>query len=489
MRGHNYDHNKGDVCKKCGKVHIHHLSGKVGSLKGKTYEELYGKEEAERRRKKKREYMLSNNPMKKSVTKKKHKSSVQKKYRLNWRSYHSESLSGRRVGGALKPKQVAEKIRSQWKNPNSTYNTPLYHSKLSLSQRNSWKEGRRTYNKSFGRTSHKNIRGEKFQSSLELKLAEYFYSNRISYEQYPLVESNNKRCVLDFYLPSKELLVEVVGMFGYNLWGYDEHHERRMKILNSSERKYIMFYTEDFKNLQKVFEDLDKKVYVSEIFGSILGEGNEIGQIASFVRFSKCNLRCIGCDTAYSFEEGKLLSLREILDLLKLFKLRRVFVTGGEPCISSYIKDFLVMLKLHKYEVIIQTNGTVFDEEIFDMCDFISCDVKTPVFGTRSVDRVITQIYENYSRKHQFKFVVKNKEDIKFVENEIARLKIPQSSQIILQPFESKISENSLEYVENIKESLQFLWEYVTNSRFWVERKVRVLPQLHKLVYGTKRGV
>ena len=476
--------------------------GKSKPYKGKTYEERYGKERGEdigRRislgqkkayetgKRKPVRMFGDSNPIRNPIYKEKHRKSVQKKDRLDWRKHLSEALKGRQVGGALKPKQVAEKIRNLKKNPNSTYNSPIYHTKLSLGQRKSWKEGRRTYGRK--RFKYENDRGEKFQSTLELKVADYFYSNGINYEQYPIVKDYNKCHVLDFYLPNKELLVEVAGLFGYNLWGYDEKHEIRINSLKVLRKKYLMLYKEDLKSLSKAFEDLDKKVYVTEIFWSILGEGNEIGQIASFVRFSQCNLRCIGCDTTYAFEEGQQLSLREILDSLKLFKVKRVFVTGGEPCINPYIKDFLRLLKLHKYEIIVQTNGTVFDKEIFDLCDFVSCDIKTPVFGTKSVDEVITQIYGNYLRKHQFKFVVKDKEDIKFVENEIIRLKIPKSSQIILQPFEPKFSKNSLEYVQNIKESLQFLWGYVTKSSFWTERRVRVLPQLHKLAYGTKRGV
>lgn len=39
MSGHNFDHGKGDICKKCGKVHIH-------GFQGKTWEEVAGKEKA-----------------------------------------------------------------------------------------------------------------------------------------------------------------------------------------------------------------------------------------------------------------------------------------------------------------------------------------------------------------------------------------------------------------------------------------------------------
>ena len=52
---------------------------------------------------------------------------------------------------------------------------------------------------------------------------------------------------------------------------------------------------------------------VIEIFGSIDGEGKRTGQLTTFIRLAGCNLRCIYCDTKYSFDYKKL-KKKEIID-------------------------------------------------------------------------------------------------------------------------------------------------------------------------------
>ena len=40
---------------------------------------------------------------------------------------------------------------------------------------------------------------------------------------------------------------------------------------------------------------------VIELFLSVNGEGLKSGELATFVRFAGCNLRCPYCDTKYSY--------------------------------------------------------------------------------------------------------------------------------------------------------------------------------------------
>ncbi len=41
---------------------------------------------------------------------------------------------------------------------------------------------------------------------------------------------------------------------------------------------------------------------IAEKFVSINGEGQRAGQLAVFIRFFGCNLRCAYCDTAWAWE-------------------------------------------------------------------------------------------------------------------------------------------------------------------------------------------
>ena len=50
---------------------------------------------------------------------------------------------------------------------------------------------------------------------------------------------------------------------------------------------------------------------VVEKFVSINGEGLRSGELAVFIRFANCNLRCSYCDTKYSFISSSL--IKEVL--------------------------------------------------------------------------------------------------------------------------------------------------------------------------------
>ena len=59
---------------------------------------------------------------------------------------------------------------------------------------------------------------------------------------------------------------------------------------------------------------------IAEKFVSINGEGQRAGQLAVFIRFFGCNLRCAYCDTAWAWEfdqPGERLSADEIYQFIK----------------------------------------------------------------------------------------------------------------------------------------------------------------------------
>ena len=105
-----------------------------------------------------------------------------------------------------------------------------------------------------------------------------------------------------------------------------------------------------------------KKIKVVEIFSSIEGEGSLIGYPTTFIRLEGCNLRCVWCDTKYSYDtyDYMELSLDEILSTVKNFKNRKVCITGGEPLFNEGFEILFETLLKEKFFVIIETNGTLF---------------------------------------------------------------------------------------------------------------------------------
>ena len=107
---------------------------------------------------------------------------------------------------------------------------------------------------------------------------------------------------------------------------------------------------------------------VIEIFGSIDGEGKRTGQLATFIRLAGCNLRCIYCDTCYSFDvsKSKKMSLEDILLKVKEIGYHNITLTGGEPLLNK--ENAMLLIKTlceNGYQVNVETNGSI------DLTDYI----------------------------------------------------------------------------------------------------------------------
>ncbi|NPA53674.1 MAG: 7-carboxy-7-deazaguanine synthase QueE [Aquificae bacterium] len=128
-----------------------------------------------------------------------------------------------------------------------------------------------------------------------------------------------------------------------------------------------------------------KKMKVVEIFRTVEGEGSWVGYPVSFIRLEGCNLRCPWCDTPYSYDGKtyKEMSLEEIFLEIEKFGLKRLCITGGEPFLTEELPSLVEMFLKHGYKVLIETNGTLWNEkikEIFNENLFIVCSPKPPTY-------------------------------------------------------------------------------------------------------------
>jgi 7-carboxy-7-deazaguanine synthase len=210
-------------------------------------------------------------------------------------------------------------------------------------------------------------------------------------------------------------------------------------------------------------------VKINEIFRSIQGEGQFIGTPTVFVRTTGCNLRCSWCDTTYAFSKGKEMKLEEILAEVEQFNTPHVCVTGGEPMMqgSETIKllDSLLQLEHH---VTLETNGSYSLEDL--PCSewmMVSMDWKCPSSGMN--DKMLLENLELLSPLDQLKFIVADKEDMLFAYGFLKEH--PVQCTAILTPVGGV----------NLKDVAEFVLKKKMNAR--------ALPQLHKLIWGDKRGV
>jgi len=70
---------------------------------------------------------------------------------------------------------------------------------------------------------------------------------------------------------------------------------------------------------------------INEIFYSLQGEGRWAGTPVTFLRVAGCSLGCEFCDTKDAWENGKEMTIPEVLAALEEFPLNHLVITGGEP--------------------------------------------------------------------------------------------------------------------------------------------------------------
>src|SRR5215203_5085656 len=114
---------------------------------------------------------------------------------------------------------------------------------------------------------------------------------------------------------------------------------------------------------------------ITEIFLSIQGESSHAGRPCAFVRLTGCPMRCVWCDSVYTFTGGERLSFDEIFTRLAGYDCRLVEVTGGEPLAQKNVFPFITRLLDEGYEVLIETGGYVSTEKVDERAKVI-LDVK-----------------------------------------------------------------------------------------------------------------
>lgn len=120
------------------------------------------------------------------------------------------------------------------------------------------------------------------------------------------------------------------------------------------------------------------RVPIVEIFETIEGEGTKAGFPTVFVRLFGCNLRCVWCDTTYSYppaEPGPTLTVAEIVERATSYRSRHLCLTGGEPLMygerSRVLLEALAACRAFD-DIHVETNGAV------DLRPFLE-SVRSPV--------------------------------------------------------------------------------------------------------------
>ena len=217
---------------------------------------------------------------------------------------------------------------------------------------------------------------------------------------------------------------------------------------------------------------------VAEKFISINGESIRAGELAVFIRFTGCNLRCSYCDTMWANEPGcpyEEMTPEEIRSYIKETGITNVTLTGGEPLLQREAGYLIRLLLQSGNRVEIETNGAadLWPYTLDPLCrPVFTMDYKLPSSGFES-----SMILDNFSLlqgEDTVKFVAGSVEDLERAEEIINRYGLLERCHVYFSPVFGKI-------------------EPFRIVDFMIDRKMneaRLQIQMHKVIWDPdKRGV
>ena len=214
---------------------------------------------------------------------------------------------------------------------------------------------------------------------------------------------------------------------------------------------------------------------VVEKFTSINGEGTRAGELAVFVRFKGCNLRCSYCDTMWaneadcSYEEE---TPEEITNYVLATGIRNVTLTGGEPLLQKDIRKLIYLLLQAGLRVEIETNGAVRLSEFCEERPIFTMDYKLPSSGCE--EHMIAENMELLEINDTKKFVCGSQEDLVKALEVIQTYDLTSRCHVYFSPVFG-----SIEPVQMV----EFMLEHQLND-------VRLQIQMHKVIWDpNERGV
>jgi 7-carboxy-7-deazaguanine synthase len=205
---------------------------------------------------------------------------------------------------------------------------------------------------------------------------------------------------------------------------------------------------------------------VTEIFRSIQGESTYAGLPCTFVRLTGCNLRCVWCDTEYSFYGGSKVSLDEVMRQVRDLGGRLVEITGGEPLLQEEVYPLMDRLLGEGYTVMLETSGERpigrVPREVIKIVD-----VKCPDSGEG--DTFALENLEHLAPHDQIKFVIASRRDYEFARDFTRSNELTgRAEAVIFSPVHGKLD--------------------LAHMAGWILEdgldRVRFGSQLHKIIWG-----
>jgi 7-carboxy-7-deazaguanine synthase len=211
-----------------------------------------------------------------------------------------------------------------------------------------------------------------------------------------------------------------------------------------------------------------ERLRITEIFHSIQGEADAIGWRTVFVRLTGCPLRCVWCDTEYSFYGGDWHAIDDILAEVASHGAKHVCVTGGEPLAQKRCLILLQKLCDAGYEVSLETSGAL-DVAAVDPRVRKVMDLKAPDSGESK--RNLWSNLDHLLPHDQIKIVIASRADYEWARVMLDEHALAQRCMVLFSPVHGAVQPRELA-------------EWIIADKL----PVRFQMQLHKLLWNDAAG-
>lgn len=210
------------------------------------------------------------------------------------------------------------------------------------------------------------------------------------------------------------------------------------------------------------------RLRLTEVFFSLQGESTRVGLPTVFIRLSGCPLRCLWCDTTYSFAAGQWRTLEEVLNEVASHGARHICVTGGEPLAQKSCLALLTALCDAGYSVSLETSGALDISGVDPRVSKIM-DLKAPGSGEEAKNR--WENLEQLTRQDELKLVLTDEADYRWAREQVQQRQLDLRCEVLFAPVQSSLAPAQLaEWI--LRDHLQ----------------VRMQVQLHKIIWGSSPG-
>ncbi|WP_405404032.1 7-carboxy-7-deazaguanine synthase QueE [Paracoccus sp. Ld10] len=230
---------------------------------------------------------------------------------------------------------------------------------------------------------------------------------------------------------------------------------------------------------------------IAEIFGpTIQGEGALIGQPTVFVRAGGCDYRCSWCDSMHAVDSAyrdswAAMQAAEVWARVRDLSGGRpltVSISGGNPAIQDF-GPLIAMGRAEGYGFALETQGSVARDWFADLT-LLVLSPKPPSSG-ETPDRAAFDacVAAAGDARMVLKIVVFDDVDYAWAREWAGRY---LELDLVLQPGNPEVDPDVAVAAQDVADRLLWLVDKVMADGWF---RPRLLPQLHVLLWGNKRGV